>query len=497
MAKPRRRHPLALPASAMASALMVACCGSILAADDAPLTSTLTTRVARLAVFKNGYGLFFREGRAKPAEGWLMGDHLPFAALGTIWIYTLGEKDLVDRVISARQTELAFADGQGLGRLLAERIGARVSIQTTDGKQFDGKLKALVEGMALLEGDGSLVAIKLDTAKSAKLVDLPLRIKVTTEKPVDVAMTYLETGVRWLPSYAITLRGENKADMVLRASLVNDAEDLVDSTVHLVVGVPSFTYQGEIDPLALNRVGAAIEPRFNISQLRNQAGVAAEGPRRETADAAPGPRALPDLPGEDVGELFMYKVEDVDLKVGEIAMLTIFQQTASCRPVYEWNADTADVWSCVRLTNSGAMPWTTAPAAVYQDWRMLGQNTLNYTPAKAEKVLPVTVSRDIGVSVTEKELNREHEQTARQGYLWTAVTLEATLDLQSYLDRKAEVTVTKTVKGEVLSASDEPSTTRSRESLEAMNPTDTLKWTVTLDPGGKKTLTYKYRALVR
>jgi hypothetical protein len=464
------------------------------AEGDGALTSTLHSRVTSVAVFKNGYGLFFREGRARPTDGWLMADHLPYAALGSVWIYTLGEKDLVDRVISAKQTELTFSDGEGLARLLSERIGARVAFETIDGKQLDGQLKGLVEGMAMLEGQGSL---------TARLVDLPLRIKVATGKPVDVAMTYLQTGLRWLPTYCITPRDDNKASLVLRATLVNDAEDLVDSTVHFVVGVPSFTYQGEIDPLALNRVGAAIQPRFDISSLRNQAAVAAEGPRGPRGDVgaagpgAPPVRNLPDLPGEDVGELFMYKVEHVDLKIGEVAMLTVFQETAPYREVYEWDADTADVWSCLKLTNNTSMPWTTAPAAVYQDWRMLGQNTLNYTPLKGEKVLPVTVSRDIGAGVTEKELTREYESTPRDGYRWTAVTLEAAAEVRNYMDKAAEITVTKTVVGELLASSDAPAIARSRESLQAMNPTNRLTWTVTLGPGEKKALTWKYTTLVK
>jgi len=353
----------------------------------------------------------------------------------------------------------------------------------------------------MLEGDGNLIAVKLDTVKAARLVDLPLRIKVATDKPVQVAMTYLETGLRWLPSYSITLRDDNKANMVLRASLVNDAEDLTDSTVHFVVGVPSFVYQGEVDPLALNRVGAAIQPRFGISALRGQAAVAAEagarGAKGDEGAAPPRPRDLPNLPGEDVGELFMYKVEHVDLKVGEVAMLTVFQETTGYQEVYEWDADTPDVWSCLKLTNGTAMPWTTAPAAVYQGWRMIGQNTLNYTPVKGEKVLPVCVTRNMGASVTEKEVSREREQTPRDGYLWTVVTLEAQAVLQNYLDHKAEITVTKTLTGELLEASDEPAVERSRASLEALNPTDRLKWTVTLQPGDKKALSYKYKTLVR
>lgn len=465
------------------------------------LTSTLRTAVKQVAVFKNGYGLFFRQGKARPMDRWLHADHLPYASLGTMWIYSLGKKDVVDRVISAKQTKLSFSGGEALSRLLAERVGSSLALETVDGKQHTGKLSALTEGMALLEGEGTLVAVKLDTVQNATLVDLPLRIKVTTDDEVEIAMTYLQTGIRWLPSYVVRLVDDGKAELMLRASLVNDAEDLEDSSVHFVVGVPSFAFEGEVDPLALNRVAAAIQPRFTVSAARGQARVDAEAARGEGA-AAPTPavpptlRDLPDLPGEDLGELYMYELANVDLKVGEVGMLTVFSETAPYRQVYEWEAESEDVWQCVELTNNTSMPWTTGPAAVYSDWRMLGQNTLKYTPPKAKKRLPVTITRNIGVSKEEEELDRQPKVIRRDGYEWDLVTLKASLAMTSYQERKAEIAVTKTVTGELVEASDEPEVTHASELLQRFNPTSLLKWTVTVPPGETKTLTYTYKVYV-
>ncbi len=480
------------------TALVAGWLGAAHGADDESLTSTLRTGVKQVAVFKNGYGLFFREGKARPMEGWLHADHLPYASLGTMWIYSLGKQDVVDRVISAKQTKLSFDDGDGLARLLAERTGSRLALMTVDGKQHDGKLTALTEGMALLEGDGALMAVKLDAVEHATLVDLPLRIKVTTDNEVDIAMTYLQTGIRWLPSYAIRLSDDGKAQLTLRASLVNDAEDLENSSVHFVVGVPSFAFQGEVDPLALNRVAAAIQPRFTVSAARGQARVDAEAQRvaREAEAPPPGLRDLPDLPGEDVGELYMYELKDVDLKVGEVGMLTVFSATAPYKQAYEWNADTEDVWQCVELTNNTAMPWTTGPAAVYSDWRMLGQDTLNYTPPKAKKRVKVTITRNIGVSQTEEEIDRQHKAIRRDGYEWDLVTLKADLAMANYQKQKADTIVTKTLTGELVEASDEPEVTHASELLQKFNPTSLLKWNVTVAPGETKTLTYTYKVYV-
>jgi hypothetical protein len=335
--------------------------------------------------------------------------------------------------------------------------------------------------------------------ETATLVDLPLRIKVTTDDEVEIAMTYLQTGIRWLPSYAIRLVDDDKAELLLRASLVNDAEDLEGSSVYFVVGVPSFAFQGEVDPLALNRVAAAIQPRFDVSMARGHARVDAEARRvaREAEAAPPGLRELPDLPGEDVGELYMYELKDVDLKVGEVGMLTVFSATAPYKQVYEWNADTEDVWQCVELTNNTSMPWTTGPAAVYSDWRMLGQDTLNYTPPKAKKRVKVTITRNIGVSQTEEELDRQQKVIRRDGSEWDLVTLKASLAMANYQKQKADITVTKTLTGELVEAGDEPEVTHASELLQKFNPTSLLQWAVTVAPGETKTLTYTYKVYVR
>ena len=420
------------------------------AAREEPLTSTLRTSVSKVAVYKDGHGLFWREGRARPLDGWLHADYLPYASLGTVGVYTTGDKDLVEMVVSAKQTELTFADPAGLARLLSERIGSRVLLVTIEGKQFEGKLTALVEDMAMLEGNGSLISVKLATVKSATLVDLPLRIKVATDKPVGVAMTYLERGIRWLPSYVIRLVDDKQVELLLRASLVNDAEDLEDSTVYFVVGVPSFAYHQELDPLVLNRIGPAIQPRFDVSQLRSQAAVSAEARQAPGLGAYIPPRELPSLPGEGVGALFMYEVKSVTLKVGEVGMLTVFADKVPYRTVYEWDAEGEDVWQCLELNNTTAMPWTTAPAATYRDWRMIGQDTLKYTPVGAKKNVKVTVSRNIGTSYREEEIDRQLAALKRTNVVYDLITLKASLELTSYQDEPVEIAVSKSVEGELL-----------------------------------------------
>lgn len=60
-----------------------------------------------------------------------------------------------------------------------------------------------------------------------------------------------------------------KAEVVLlktsKATLVNELTDMEDVTVHLVVGVPSFAFKDNIDPISLQEAAAQLSQHFQES----------------------------------------------------------------------------------------------------------------------------------------------------------------------------------------------------------------------------------------
>jgi len=48
-------------------------------------------------------------------------------------------------------------------------------------------------------------------------------------------MAYLQKGITWIPEYTLKVLDEKTAELTLRGTLVNEAEDLIHSDVHLVV----------------------------------------------------------------------------------------------------------------------------------------------------------------------------------------------------------------------------------------------------------------------
>jgi hypothetical protein len=63
-----------------------------------------------VAVFKNGMGFFMREGNVKLRDGWCVAKEVPAAAFGTLAIYALDEKEMVDIVGSGPGEIVDFDD---------------------------------------------------------------------------------------------------------------------------------------------------------------------------------------------------------------------------------------------------------------------------------------------------------------------------------------------------------------------------------------------------
>src|SRR5262245_5352482 len=71
------------------------------------------------------------------------------------------------------------------------------------------------------------------------------------EKQQSVSLMYFRPGIRWIPTYRINLadNGKKMAQIALQAELLNEAEDLKDVPIDIVVGVPNFRFKGTPSPL--------------------------------------------------------------------------------------------------------------------------------------------------------------------------------------------------------------------------------------------------------
>ena len=364
-----------------------------------------------------------------------------------------------------------------------------------------------------------------------------LRFKINgAQENAHLTMGYLQKGFGWTPSYLVTLEDEKTARILMQAVVTNDAEDLRDAELFFVVGVPNFRYSEILSPMVLQQAltQAMTDSRWgrtgrgvgggvgggSFGALNGQISVnernAFDGERSDADLRA----AVAELEGAPEEDLFLYHRPRVTLARGERATYNVFNGTVACEHIYEWdipdtthvdpygNAQpnstvdraretTNDVWHSLRLTNGTQFPWTSAPALTLSGNQPLAQDTLAYTPRGALTNLKITIATDVRPRREELEVDRQIDALHAHGYSYDAVTVEGTVKVKNYKAKAIRLLIGKSLTGSVLSASDEGKSKRLAVAVQAENPTSQINWDLKFQPGEEKTITYRYKVLVR
>ncbi len=370
--------------------------------------------------------------------------------------------------------------------------------------------------------------------RKEKLVRLGIKLNGARDgQPVNVGIAALERGLRWIPAYRVEVKGDpiKEAKLELEANVINDLADLNNTEINFVVGVPHFLFQETTSPLSINTAFAGVSSNFRrdgVNQLSNAIS-------RQVMELPLDGRRVDDISPTVAGEekslsfsaeqLFLYQTDLLQLKKGERATTRLFSLTVPCSEVFEWTLnDVSDaqqrylnpgysgqshqlnslqdlstkIWSALRLKNTTGMPWTTAPAISFREWKPLGQDLLNFTPIGAEEVLRVTPATEVTGfhSLEEKERTREKIRWNGSDYDFDLVTLEGTVKVRNVQKRSIELVLTRHLVGQVSSASDEAKTTKSGLNLQSVNSNSIIKWSVQIPPGEKE-LKYTYSVYLR
>src|SRR4030095_15484536 len=99
----------------------------------------------------------------------------------------------------------------------------------------------------------------------------------------------------------------------------------------------------------------------------------------------------------------------------------------------------------IRLTNSAALPLTTAPVLILQDERVLAQGTMLYTPSGATGDLEIGKSVDIQVTRSETEASRTPNAVRINTESYSRVDLTGSIKLTNYRKEAVDVEVTREV----------------------------------------------------
>ena len=353
---------------------------------------------------------------------------------------------------------------------------------------------------------------------------------------INLGVAALERGIRWIPAYRVEVKGEpiKEAKLELEAMLINELADLNNSEIYFVVGVPSFLFQETISPLTMNTAFAGVSSYFQTGGRDGRDAYAnSVSTQVVTADGSSYGQTpenpAPTLPNEErlnslsAEQLFLYKAEQIQLKKGERASLRLFSLTVPASEVFEWTISdppqtgneysnyqsssnqqpriqdlSSGIWYALKLKNQTGMPWTTAPALSFREWKPMGQNLLSFTPIGGENILRVTPATEITGThrLEEKERTRQQLRYSGSTYEFDLVTIEGTIKLRNVKKQAVEIALTRNLVGEVLTATDGGAISREGLNLQAVNPNSIVKWNLSVPPGEKE-IRYIYKIYVR
>jgi hypothetical protein len=359
---------------------------------------------------------------------------------------------------------------------------------------------------------------------------------------VTLRMFYFTSGIRWIPTYR--LGGELKYDghLALQGEILNEVEDIDGAVLDLVVGVPNFRFKGTISPLSLERVMvnalAHAAPGLMAQQMRNASFSQRESEWR--GHAAPAPPAgggvadlAPELSAAGEQDLFVYTVESLTLAKGARAAVALWESSVPLRHLYTMEVEVArgsqsgggfgassgasdqghpsplrlarnEVWHQLELPNRSEVPWTTGAVMLLRAVLPLGQELLTYTPRGGRVLVPVTVAVDVRGTHEEQEIDREPNALRWSGRDWARIRKRGTVTVTNYRDEPADMLISVSTGGKAESASGDATIKISAARAEdfngghaAINNHSEIAWTLTLDPGETRGVSYVVSYYVR
>lgn len=545
--------------------------------------------VKEVTVFKDGHAFVLHAGRMATSEaGHVVLDELPSPVLGTFWPYVSDRRARLTSVTTGRSDVRVERTAVDLRQLVEGNEGAEVVVTEVEGPTYKATIVRVpaarkddppaaggteparpvdpAGGVVLLATEGGTKVVRLDRIRDIRFTG-SYRTTVVEDRALDlltlrldwggkpqgeaeVGLVYLQKGLRWIPSYRISIDGAGQASVKLQGTLVNELADLDDVTAHLVVGVPSFAFEDAPDPIGLQKAVAELSQSFRrdartafafSNAIMSQQLDSGRGRVSDEAPPGPGSDLGPEVAGSGAHEdLFVFTLEHISLRKGERAVVPMGEFQMRYRDVFALDlpfAPPPELWRNldssrqselarifgtprfthrIRLTNGSSVPLTTAPALVLRDERLLAQGLMTYAAPGAESEVTLTTVADLSVRKQEQETGRVPNAATWQSDQYGRVDLQGALTLISYRKDAVEVEVTRHVLGNVETADyggqkemvnvlEDAGVARAAEPLpywwntfawpwwwRHFNGVGRIHWTVTLEPRKPLTLGYTW-----
>ncbi|MFL5349553.1 MAG: hypothetical protein ACJ8AT_32560 [Hyalangium sp.] len=356
-------------------------------------------------------------------------------------------------------------------------------------------------------------------------------------KALSVRLVYFTPGLRWIPTYRLETKKAGEGALALQAELVNELEDIRGAPFDLVVGVPNFRFRDIASPLSLESVlrnaltQAAPSLMNSAGPMDNALFTQRAGEWRGGAagdEQGDAPR-IPDFGGPaESPDFFIHPLAAMELPKGSRAVVPLWREDVKTQDLYtldvqvhrnEGDADTvqygnsrssmgspsplrlarAEVWHQLELKNGTQYPWTTGPVLVMREQVPQAQELLTYTPRGGDTLVPLTVATDVRALHEEVELERKQNALQSNRNSYALIRKKGTITLTNPRAERTPLRIRLSTGGKVnevtgdgrAKVDDFRPEDWGGNGLAAVNSHSEIEWTLTLEPGGHKTLTYE------
>lgn len=484
------------------------------------------TTIVAASLFKNGYSVVVRE--APLVNGEAVITDIPKPALGTLWITATAGVTLLE-VVNGTEAIKGEAKAGSLDEMLVMNEGKSVTLQVNQMGSLQGTLLSATGTVVIMDTVGGIQAVhknaiqwmtgsKLVWSKETETQRRVLRVKAKDKTAGKVILIGLERGMTWAPAYSIDISDPKKLSIVGKATILNDLGDLGGVEVRLITGFPNVPFAGTSDPLTSGHtvdqfVGQLMALGAPQDAMARPGAMSQNAMRRDRMQEFDEAFQISSLPGMTAEDLFFYRQPSVSLKKGERGYFVLFKHEAAYEHLYTWSIpDTlpednrpvpssetiGDVWHALKFKNGSAMPWTTAPATVFKNGEILGQDESRYTAIGADALIKITKALEVRADQSEAEESRERGalKVYSSNPTHDLVTVKGTLEVQNRKSEAIKMKITKDVTGEVIASTGEAKVAKTAKGLRDVNASARIEWTPTVEAGKTVTLTYTYKVYV-
>lgn len=403
---------------------------------------------------------------------------------------------------------------------------------------------------------GNSIAIPMSRIESVALADAAHHPAAASPSPelelclsapapgMPVQLQYLTYGLSWLPVYRLEFASDGRARLEGRVMVMNELPDLENVQLDLITGYPPL---GEV-PITSPLVRLVNMKSFfkAFESGRDWVSDSPKSKRRQEYGAYRARAMLKEVDymweiGEDISsggsglgagddemmarrssvawmgggrggqqvhaeDLFYYTIPDFSCRRGETVERDLFALEVPCRHVYTCsvpshnelqqrrneNKTLAPVWHCVRLTNTGEVPWSTGIVSCSEQGRVFSRGILDYAAAGRETLLRLSVTTEASVGCREELLERR-EMPSKSGKRYISV-YRGTLTFKNSSTHAMELELSKEIIG-TPQALGEGGAYSITPSVYGDNPLATCSWKLHVEPGEEKSVTYTYESI--